>query len=135
MFGKIIFLTVIASAAMTMAEVAPVRTADKPGFETVKIRDAAAVGRGGGTERCIPNVIPNSGGQIDGFKCFGIGNVGGLARAGLIEGDIVVSVDGEILRSPVQAMDLISRIQDDQFVEVRVSRNGQSEILRPRKIK
>lgn len=86
---------------------------------------------GASTERCVPNYTGNAANRVHGFKCFGIGARGKLARAGLIDGDIILSVDGETLRTAVQAMDLISRIRDDQFVEVRISRDGHQEVLRP----
>lgn len=76
---------------------------------------------------CSPNRV--SPGQI-GLKCARVEPGSDLAKAGIVAGDVVMSIDGESLSTETSAAILYAKLKTHQFSEIRVLRNGKEVVLR-----
>jgi type II secretory pathway component PulC len=92
--------------------------------------DDEAVVQRGKTSSCTPIAVPNSDGQSTGLKCFNVSSQSVFGKAGILEGDIVTSVDGQALTAPKSGEILYSKIKTRQYSEIHVIRNGQEIVLR-----
>jgi len=79
--------------------------------------------------RCVPEIKPNSGAEIEGFKCWEIPSDSPLFKAGVRNGDVVVSVDGNKLNSAKEALVLFNRIKDAGHTEIVVRRQGKRKVF------
>jgi len=78
---------------------------------------------------CVPYILPASHGTVDGFKCTHIASHNPLAKVGILEGDILMSVDGEEITQRNQMMALPERFEAKDYSEIHVLREGNVEIL------
>lgn len=69
---------------------------------------------------CIP--------KSNGFKCNNIRSASGFARAGILENDIILRVDGKKL-SNKQGVHLLQKIENHQYSEITIIRDGRQTSL------
>jgi type II secretory pathway component PulC len=101
-------------------------------YNEMKTRDTATAVRTDHTENatCVPNIMPQTGGQVDGFRCFNMKPEDALTKAGVLNGDVIKSVDGEEITSPVEFNKLVLKVQARDYNEIQIVRNGQEQTLR-----
>jgi S1-C subfamily serine protease len=97
--------------------------------EKLKPKQADVVAKPVRDGQCVPSFAKGSPNKMHGLKCIRVKPGSELARAGIVEGDIVMSIDGEILNSPSAAAILHSKAKTHQFSEIRVLRNGEETVL------
>ena len=68
-------------------------------------------------------------GQMEGFELINIKSGSFAAARGLLNGDIVKSINGEVIDSPQKAFEIYNRFKDENQFQVAVIRNGRLQIL------
>jgi general secretion pathway protein C len=71
--------------------------------------------------RAIPNMV---GGRVDGFKVVEIQDDSLFHKFGIVQNDVIMSVDGDNLDSPAKAMELYNALKNKQQVQITVNRGG-----------
>jgi hypothetical protein len=78
-----------------------------------------------------PRIVPEaSNGKTVGLRLFGIREGSGLSRLGLVDGDLVLSVNGSEIRNPEKALGLYERVRTADEIILELSRNGLPRELR-----
>jgi len=77
--------------------------------------------------RMIPNIIPGSGGKVDGFKFVNIQPDSIFARLGFKPGDVIKGANGEPVTSPTKAMEMYNAMKTENRIRLTVERNGRDE--------
>ncbi|MGZ6480373.1 MAG: hypothetical protein ACXWQE_13775, partial [Bdellovibrionales bacterium] len=72
----------------------------------------------------VPNIIPGTGGKVDGFKMASVSMGSMYAKLGLKEGDIIHMIDDEPIDSPAHALDLHKALSTKDVVKLLVDREG-----------
>jgi len=80
--------------------------------------------------RAVPNIVPGSGGEVDGFKMVEIEPDSIFAtKLGLKVNDVIKGVNGEDVNSPAKAMELYNALKTSNNVEIKIERGGQEVFL------
>lgn len=79
--------------------------------------------------RAVPNIIPGSGGQVDGFRLLEMEKGSIFEQLGLKRMDIIKGANGEPINSPAKAMEMFNQLKSSNRIDIQVERNGQSETL------
>ena len=79
--------------------------------------------------RAVPNIIPGSGGQVDGFRLLEIDEGSIFEKLGLKKMDIIKGVNGEPVNSPAKAMELYNELKTSNRIDIEVERNGRTETM------
>ncbi len=79
--------------------------------------------------RAVPNIVPGTGGQIDGFRILDMQPNSIYESLGLKIGDVLKSVNGDLLTSPAKAMELFHQLQDEKQIAIDIERGGRTETL------
>ncbi len=74
----------------------------------------------------VPNIVPGSNGQIDGFKLIAMEPNSVFGQMGLKVGDVIKGVNGEPVNSPGKAMELYNKLRNDNNVQLNIERDGQT---------
>ena len=77
--------------------------------------------------RMVPNIIPGSGGKIDGFRFVSIQPDSIFTQLGFKPGDIIKGVNDEPVTSPTQAMEMYQALKSTDSLSLNVNRNGRDE--------
>jgi general secretion pathway protein C len=77
--------------------------------------------------RMVPNVIPGTGGKIEGFRFVSIQPGSIFEKLGFQAMDVIKSVNGEPVDSPTKAMELYNALRTDNSIGIVVNRNGQDQ--------
>ena len=78
-----------------------------------------------------PRIVPEvSNGRLLGLRLFGVREGSGLSRLGLVNGDVVLSINGSALGSPEEALAIYERAQTAEELVVELSRKGTPRELR-----
>jgi hypothetical protein len=78
-----------------------------------------------------PRIVPEvSNGKLLGLRVFGVREGSGLSRLGLVNGDLVLSVNGSALGSPEEALAVYERVRTAEEIVVELSRRGAPRELR-----
>jgi len=77
----------------------------------------------------VPNIVPGSGGEVDGFKMLGIEPGSVFSQIGLKVGDVLKGVNGEKVNSPAKAMELYNNLRNEGRIELEVERDGRTQSL------
>lgn len=77
--------------------------------------------------RMLPNILPGSGGQVDGFRFVSIQPNSIYEKLGFKVGDVIKGVNGDNVNSPSKAMELFNSLRNDNRIELSVERNGKLE--------
>ncbi len=79
--------------------------------------------------RMVPNIIPGSGGKIDGFRFVSIQPDSIFVKLGFKPGDIIKGVNNEPVTSPTQAMELYQSLKSSNSLNLNLSRDGRDEVF------
>lgn len=77
--------------------------------------------------RMVPNIVPGSGGRVDGFKFVAIQPGSIYEKLGFKPMDVIKSVNGEAINSPTKAMELYNALKQENRIKLTVERNGRDE--------
>ncbi len=76
--------------------------------------------------RVVPNIAGN---KINGYRIFAITPGSIYANIGLLDGDVIHSVNGIQVTTPESALQLFQQLQNERRFTVNIDRNGQSMTL------
>ncbi|MCB0362642.1 MAG: general secretion pathway protein GspC [Bdellovibrionales bacterium] len=77
--------------------------------------------------RMVPNIIPGSGGRVDGFRFVSINPGSIFEKLGFKTMDVIRSVNGEPVNSPTRAMEFYNALKSSSNIQLGVERNGREE--------
>lgn len=77
--------------------------------------------------RMVPNIVPGSGGKVDGFRFVAIQPGSIYERLGFKPMDVIKKVNGEDVNSPTKAMELYNALKSEGRIKLSVERNGREE--------
>jgi general secretion pathway protein C len=77
--------------------------------------------------RMVPNIVPGSGGRVDGFRFVAIQPNSIYEKLGFKPMDVIKSVNGEAVNSPTKAMELYNALKSENRISITVERNGRDE--------
>lgn len=77
--------------------------------------------------RMVPNIVPGSGGRVDGFRFVAIDPGSIFEKLGFKPMDVIKSVNGEMVNSPTRAMEFYNALKSANNIELGVERNGRDE--------
>lgn len=77
--------------------------------------------------RMVPNILPGSGGKIDGFRFVSIQPDSVFSTLGFKPGDVIRGVNNEPVSSPAQAMELYQALKSSDRLSLNVLRDGKEE--------
>ena len=80
--------------------------------------------------RMVPNIIPGSGGRVDGFKFVAIEPGSIYEKLGFKPGDVIKGVNGEPVNSPTKGMELYNALKNESRLQLTVERNGRDETFK-----
>ncbi|NCN41078.1 PDZ domain-containing protein [bacterium] len=79
--------------------------------------------------RMVPNIVPGTGGKVQGFRFVSIKDGSVFSNLGFKPMDVINSVNGEEVNSPTKAMELYQALRNSDNVKVGIVRNGQAETM------
>ena len=77
----------------------------------------------------VPNIVPGSGGEVDGFKMLGVEPNSVFSQIGIKVGDVIKGVNGERVNSPAKAMELYNQLRNEGRIELEIERDGRPTTL------
>lgn len=77
--------------------------------------------------RMVPNIVPGSGGRVDGFRFVAIQPNSIYEKLGFKPMDVIKKVNGEDVNSPTKAMELYNALKTESRLQLTVERNGREE--------
>ena len=77
--------------------------------------------------RMVPNILPGSGGQVEGFRFVSINPGSIFEKLGFRPMDVIKSVNGDLVNSPSRAMEFYNTFKTARSIQLGVERNGQEE--------
>jgi general secretion pathway protein C len=77
--------------------------------------------------RMVPNIVPGSGGRVDGFRFVAIQPGSIFEQLGFKPMDVIKSVNGEPVNSPTKAMEMYNALKSENRFSFGVERNGHDE--------
>lgn len=77
--------------------------------------------------RMVPNIVPGSGGRVDGFRFVAIQPNSIYEKLGFKPMDVIKAVNGEAINSPTKAMELYNALKTEGRISLKVERNGREE--------
>jgi general secretion pathway protein C len=78
----------------------------------------------------VPNVIPGSGGRVEGFRFVSIQPGSIYEKLGFKPMDVIKTVNGEPINSPTKAMELYNALKTEKNITMSVNRDGKDEDFR-----
>jgi general secretion pathway protein C len=77
--------------------------------------------------RMVPNIVPGSGGRVEGFRFVSINPGSIFEKLGFKTMDVIKSVNGEMVNSPTRAMEFYNTLKSANNIQLGVERNGRDE--------
>lgn len=77
--------------------------------------------------RMVPNIVPGSGGKVEGFRFVAIQPNSIYEKLGFKPMDVIKKVNGQDVNSPTQAMELYNALKSENRIQLTVERNGRDE--------
>lgn len=77
--------------------------------------------------RMVPNIVPGSGGRVDGFRFVAIQPNSIYEKLGFKPMDVIKKVNNEDINSPTKAMELYNALKSEGRISLTVERNGRDE--------
>lgn len=77
--------------------------------------------------RMVPNIIPGTGGSVQGFRFVSIHPGSIYEKLGFKPMDVIKAVNGEPVNSPTKAMELYNALRSDNQISLVVERNGREQ--------
>ncbi|EPL9569121.1 outer membrane-stress sensor serine endopeptidase DegS [Providencia rettgeri] len=96
------------------------------------IRDGRVIrGYIGITARELPQIRSNNNNinQIQGLRVFQVAPNGPAAKSGIVQGDIILSVDGKPAISAAETMDFVAEIRPGSKASVQILRDGEMKTI------
>lgn len=78
----------------------------------------------------VPNIIPGSGGRVEGFRFVSIQPGSIYEKLGFKPMDVIKMVNGEAINSPTKAMELYNALKSEKNISMTVNRDGKDEDFR-----
>lgn len=80
--------------------------------------------------RMVPNIIPGSGGKVEGFRFVSINPGSVYEKLGFKPMDVIKMVNGDSVNSPTKAMELYNALKSEKNITMQVERDGKLENFR-----
>lgn len=80
--------------------------------------------------RMVPNIVPGSGGRVDGFRFVAIQPNSIYEKLGFKPMDVIKRVNGQEVNSPTKAMELYNALKTESRLQLTVERNGREELFK-----
>ena len=80
--------------------------------------------------RMVPNIVPGSGGRVDGFRFVAIQPGSIFEKLGFKPMDVIKKVNNEAVNSPTKAMELYNGLKTESRLSLTVERNGHDETFK-----
>lgn len=77
--------------------------------------------------RMVPNIIPGSGGRVEGFRFVAIQPGSIYEKLGFKPMDVIKKVNNEDVNSPTKAMELYNALKSEGRIQLTIERNGRDE--------
>jgi general secretion pathway protein C len=77
--------------------------------------------------RMVPNIVPGTGGKVEGFRFVSIQPGSIYEKLGFKPMDVIKSVNGEAVNSPTKAMELYNALRTENQIGIVVERGGRDE--------
>jgi general secretion pathway protein C len=77
--------------------------------------------------RMVPNIVPGSGGRVEGFRFVAIQPGSIYEKLGFKPDDVIKAVNGEPVDSPARAMELYNALSKESRINLTVNRGGRDE--------
>ena len=77
--------------------------------------------------RMVPNIVPGTGGRVEGFRFVAIQPGSIYEKLGFKPDDVIKSVNGEPVDSPARAMELYNALSKENRINLTVNRGGRDE--------
>jgi general secretion pathway protein C len=78
----------------------------------------------------VPNIVPGSGGRVDGFRFVAIQPNSIYEKLGFKPMDVIKRVNGQEVNSPTKAMELYNALKTESRLQLTVERNGREELFK-----
>ena len=79
--------------------------------------------------RMVPNIIPGTGGRVQGFRFVSIQPGSVYEKLGFKPMDVITAVNGEPVNSPTKAMEFYQAMRNDSSFKIGIIRNGREETM------
>lgn len=79
--------------------------------------------------RMVPNIVPGTGGRVEGFRFVAIQPGSIYEKLGFKPMDVIKKVNGEDVNSPTKAMELYNALKSEGRITLSVERNGREEVF------
>lgn len=79
--------------------------------------------------RMVPNIVPGTGGRVEGFRFVSIQPGSIYEKLGFKPMDVIKEVQGESVNSPTKAMELYNALRTENSIKLKVDRNGRVETM------
>lgn len=79
--------------------------------------------------RMVPNIVPGTGGRVQGFRFVSIQPDSIFSKLGFKPMDVITSVQGEPVNSPTKAMELYNALRTEDNIKITINRNGRDETI------
>lgn len=79
--------------------------------------------------RMVPNIVPGTGGRVQGFRFVSIQPDSIFSKLGFKPMDVITSVQGEPVNSPTKAMELYNALRTENNIKITINRNGREETI------
>lgn len=80
--------------------------------------------------RMVPNIIPGTGGKVEGFRFVSINPGSVYEKLGFKPMDVIKAVNGDPVNSPTKAMELYNALKSEKNISMQVERDGRLENFR-----
>lgn len=77
--------------------------------------------------RMVPNIVPGSGGRVEGFRFVAIQPGSVYEKLGFKPMDVIKKVNNDDVNSPTKAMELYNALKTEGRIQLTVERNGRDE--------
>lgn len=77
--------------------------------------------------RMVPNIVPGSGGRVEGFRFVAIQPGSIFEKLGFKPMDVIKKVNNDDVNSPTKAMELYNALKTEGNIRLTVERNGRDE--------
>jgi len=79
--------------------------------------------------RMVPNIIPGTGGRVEGFRFVAIQPGSIYEKLGFKPMDVIKKVNNEDVNSPTKAMELYNALKSEGRISLTIERNGRDETM------